>query len=210
MRKGFTMIELMIVMSIVSILTAAAIFSSRTIMPSWRTHQAAKNFAAHVEEARALAIMHDREAMVEIIDSDSDPTDEGFGAGHYQVSVGNKNMDADFWDVLPFEDSDGTDNGQGEGDFDFGKDGRHELGGVTLVEPDTDQLVFDPRGFVANDASDFTHSESGAIEYVFMNKRDTADAWSVLIFRGGMVRLENAKGRQFESNGAGTGTQSTQ
>lgn len=210
MRKGFTMIEMMIVMSIVAILTAAGIYSSQTIMPSWRTKQAASTFANNVNEARSLAILHDRETKVEIMAYDSDPYNDGINYGHYQISVGNASINADFFDVLPFEDSDGTDLGQGTGDIDFGKGGRHELGSVSLVQPDTDEVTFDPRGWVTNDATDFTHSDSGAIEFIFVNKRDSNDQWSVLVFRSGMVRMEATKGRKFSSNEGGTERYSTQ
>ena len=98
----------------------------------------------------------------------------------------------------------------GCGDFDFGDGGRHELGSVSLVQPDTDEIIFDPRGWLTNDATDFTHSESGAVEYVFINKRDEDDTWSVLVFRGGMVRMEAYKGRKFQSNTGGTEQYSTQ
>ena len=157
-----------------------------------------------------MAILHDREAKVEIIDFDPDPYNDGVNYGHYQVSIGDAGVNSSFFDVLPFEDSSGTDNGQGQGDHNFGKDGNKEMGSVSLVEPDADELIFDPRGWVTNGVADFTESDSGAIEYVFVNKRDADDAWSVLIFRGGMVRMEATKGRKFSSNTGGTSSQSTQ
>ncbi|HJN73740.1 MAG TPA: type II secretion system protein [Myxococcota bacterium] len=213
MQKGFTMIELMIVMSLVAILTAAGIFTSKNVMPSWRTKQAASDFADRTREARMLAILLDRETKVEIIDYDSSTGSGSEGTtayGHYQVSVGDAAADSTFFDVLPFEDTSGTDVGKGEGDFDFGYGGRHELRSVSLAEPSTDEIIFDPRGWLTNSATDFTHSESGAVEYVFVNKRRVEDSWSVLVFRSGMVRMEHNGGREFSSNSGGTEQYTTQ
>lgn len=209
MRKGFTLLEMMIVLGIISILAALGVVNATKIMPSWRTKATAAKFADHVREARTLAILHDREARVEITDFDASPEADGDNFGAYTVAIGNQNANSTFWDVLPFEDTLLTDDGQGEGTHDFGKNSKNRQRSVALVQPSVDTVTFDPRGIVTNGAGDFTHSDGGAIVFTFANKQDANDKWDVLVFRGGMIRLEAHKGRKYDSHEGGTATQST-
>ncbi len=209
-RRGFTLLELVIVMAIIMILSGLGVVMARDMIPSWRTQRAAKDFAQSLEEARALAILHDREAKVEVTDYDPSPYADADTYGAWAVSVGNLAHNATFFDVLPFEDASGTDSYQGEGITDLQKGGNRHMKGVSLEKPDVASIVFDPRGWVANDNSDFTHSAGGAMEFSFVNvvAQDQDDGWKVLVFRGGMIRLEPTHGKGFDNLGGGTEEQS--
>lgn len=209
-RRGFTLLELVIVTAVILILSGLGVVMAREMIPSWRTKAAAQKFEQDLHEARALAILHDRETMVEVTDYDASPYGDNVNYGAWQVSVGNLANNATFFDVLPFEDSTGVDSYQGEGRTDLQKGGNDHHKGASLLEPDAPKIVFDPRGWVANDVTDFTHSEGGALEFTFVNTTadDQDDGWKVLVFRGGMVRLVPTRADVFENLGGGTAEQS--
>ncbi len=186
------------------------VIMARDMIPSWRTRHAATSFAEDLEEARALAILHDREAVVEVTDYDPAPYADSATYGAWAVSVGDASHNATFFDVLPFEETTGVDAYHGEGLHDIQKGGNLYLKGVSMLKPDVATIVFDPRGWVANDNSDFTHSDGGAMEFVFVNTvaDDQNDAWKVLVFRGGMIRLAPTHGKGFDNLGGGIEEQS--
>ncbi|MCP4806474.1 MAG: prepilin-type N-terminal cleavage/methylation domain-containing protein [Proteobacteria bacterium] len=207
MRKGFTLLEMMVVLAVIAVLSALGVTTAVTIMPSWRTKSEAMKFADRVREARTLAILHDRQTQVEITSFDPNPTTDGDNYGGYTVAVSN-DLSGD-WDILPYEPDTVAPSGTGEGTHNFGADSKNRVRSVALAEPDVDTITFDPRGMLTNPVADFTEDDQGMLVYTFHNKQDATDHWYVMISRGGMVRLEANKGRQFSSNAGGTETQST-
>lgn len=206
-REAFTLVELMIVIGLIVVLAAIGVSSLSELVPRFRAKDAAEQFAADVERLRTLAIMNDRETRLVVTDYDTNPYTPGAGAGAWELYVGNKNLNSTFWDMLPYEGTKGTDANTGEGSRDLSA-GTYKVKNVGLVEPDVSAIVFNARGWVANDASDFAYSSNASsIDYVFSNKAQAGgieDTYTVKIFRGGMVRVEAGLGNQFEAHEGGT------
>ncbi|MED5371871.1 MAG: GspH/FimT family pseudopilin [Myxococcota bacterium] len=211
-RAAFTLIELMIVISLIVVLAALGVGALTELIPRYKARDAAEQFAADVEELRMMAIMNDKETRLVVTDYDTDPYNPGAGAGAWSLYVGNKNLNSTFWDQLPYEASKSTDAYSGEGVRDLST-GTYKVKNVGLVEPDVTAIVFNPRGWVTNDASDFGYSSNASsIDYVFANKAQKGtdhDIYTVKVFRGGMVRIEAGFGDQYEAHEGGTASTSS-
>ena len=70
-RKGFTLLEMVIVLAIVMILTAWGMFMSRDMLPRYRTRDAAMTFAKYVELCQNLAVRSNKECSILMVDFDS-------------------------------------------------------------------------------------------------------------------------------------------
>ncbi|MCB9793103.1 MAG: GspH/FimT family pseudopilin [Alphaproteobacteria bacterium] len=205
-RRGFTLLELMIVLAIISIFAAMGITELSELIPRFRARKAANTFAAHLEHARQLAMLHNRETQVEVIDFDTTLADASTYGGRWQISVGNRSVGSTDWDVLPFEEGTSVDVGQGEGDFDIGEGGNIQARYVALNQPAVDAVVFNPRGWLANSNADF--GGVGYITFTFTNQMALAqsgvdDSYVVRVYRGGMVRVEPTLGRGYDNDSAG-------
>ena len=216
-RAGFTLIELMIVVALISILTAIGIGMSSDLIPRFRTRQAARTFASKVNECRALAIRSGKECSVWLLGADSSLTNLDSNAGEYWVGLGNKNRSSTTWDYLPVDtETGGSDSDQSQGVVDIGEeDGQFYQRRVgiaqwtTLGGPGTgnsDRIVFGPRGFVTNPSSDF--GALGTIDITFVNKVARAEGftedWTVKVGRTGMTRIDTTV--QSEYGGLRSGT----
>jgi prepilin-type N-terminal cleavage/methylation domain-containing protein len=215
-RAGFSILELVIVVAIVLVLTALGIGLSSDLVPRYRTMKAAKQFASYVNQCRATAIQTNRECSIWMLDQDSALTSLTSNAGTYWVSVGNLSTNSTTWDLLPMDSqADTTDDDTSQGIVDLADEqgafyARHVSisGWGTLSGPgsgNTDRIVFDPRGFVANPNGDFT--SSGMIEVTFVNKlarsKGVDESFIVQISRSGMTRIDSSVRNEFDALTAG-------
>lgn len=213
-RQGFTLIELMIVVGMIVVLAALGVGAISELVPRFRARQAAEQFAADVEMMRMMAIMNDRETRIVITDYDGDPYNGGYGNGAWALYVGNRNLNSTFWDQLPYEGDNGVDTFTGEGSRDLAT-GTYAAKSVALAEPDVTAIVFNARGWVNNDESDFGYSpNASSIDFEFTNKASATgssnpDNYTVKVFRGGMVRIEAGLGDEFTTHSAGTSAASS-
>ena len=217
-RDGFTMIELVIVLAIIVILAALGIGAAQDLMPRYRARKAANLLASDISRARMHAIMNNRESRFEVTDYDASPTDvESPSYGAWEISVGNRAHSSTCWDVLPFDDSSAcNDLYDTEGKRDISKAGQDYQRFVGLAEPDVTTITFNPRGWVANGASDLNYGdESGYIEYAIYNKMAadkgiTEDHFLVRVYRSGMVRVSSGMNpEQYVNDAGGTAERSS-
>jgi prepilin-type N-terminal cleavage/methylation domain-containing protein len=89
-RRGFTLIEIAIVVGLILILTAIGIDMSKDLIPRYRTKKAAQQFAAHVNQCRMIAIRANRECMIWMKAGDDDLDDTTTNTGKYWMAMGNK------------------------------------------------------------------------------------------------------------------------
>ena len=103
----------MIVVAIITILTAVGIGMSSDLVPRFRTRQAARTFAAKVNECRSLAIRSGKECSVWLLAADTSLTNLSSNTGEYWVGMGNKNRNSATWDYLPVDtETGGSDSDQ--------------------------------------------------------------------------------------------------
>ncbi|MFZ5478667.1 MAG: pilus assembly FimT family protein [Myxococcota bacterium] len=196
-RRGLSLLEMAITVAIIGILATMATGLMTQALPSWRTRQAARQFAADLASARARAISENVEYRIRLTAFDSDLAGTSPSVGTYYVERGNRDAGSTTWDILPV-DLDGSGTLTGEGTVDISEGGQDELVDVSIEDWTTSDgtIVFSPRGWIENDATDF--DSRGYIEVTFVNKaarrRGEIDEWTVVVARGGLVRLEPTAG----------------
>ncbi len=220
-RSGFTLVELMIVVAVVLALTALGVGSMNEMIPRYRTRQAAKVFAAQVQQCRSLAIQTNRECSILLVSADGNLSDLEVWEGEYWVGLGNRSSGSTTWDYLPVDaDTDGSDDDTSEGVVDLGdSENAYFMRQVGLAEWDalsgpgvgnSDRLVISPRGYLNNPAGDF--GSTGAFTLTFVNKvakhAGLDENWSVQVTRGGVVRVDPTNSSMFAGAQYGTDTTS--
>lgn len=202
--RGFTMIEIVVALSILTVLAGIGWGTMQEHLPRFRLVRIAKHFRSELISMRQIAVQTNRETRFQLLGHSggnciSDPTQWG---GAWEMSVGDQVMGSTKWDLLP-EDSmeDGTDDLQGDAVVSFFDGGTHSGKDVcfqdwgSLLGPLTgsnqDSIVFSPRGWLRNPSADF--NAYGYMEFHFYNQEANRagvfDAVKVQVSRAGMVRL---------------------
>jgi prepilin-type N-terminal cleavage/methylation domain-containing protein len=186
LRRGFTLIELMIAVSIIVIIGAMAAGDLSSLMGRYRMNAAARDLSHAVVTTRIAAISGNREFAIHLVASDSAP-----GNGQSRNNVGE-------WEVLEKDRATTPPTWilTVDGAFDLNA-GPNEWNGVS-IEPWAviggpvgqglpDHLVFSPRGYLLNAVTDFT---GGVIRVVFRNKNASfIEQRVVRIDRGGNPQI---------------------
>jgi prepilin-type N-terminal cleavage/methylation domain-containing protein len=180
--KGFTLIELMIVVAIIFILGALGVSASRELVPRFKTRQAAYQMARTLQVGNRAS----GSTVWDTIPFESGATDDLTEMGTVDLSKGHnhylKGVSLDNW---------GTIIGPGSGN--------------------SDAIVFGPRGMVMNPPSDFDNNGNGNgnIELTFVNKPSAEDngegeRYVVRVYRSGMVRVDPNRGNLYDPDAGGT------
>ncbi len=224
-RRGVTLVEIAIVIAVIGVLAAIGAGMLQQTIPAWRTRRAALDFAASVNQARAMAIADNVQYRIALVTTDGDPTTGEDNYGEYWVQKGDDATMSTAWDTLPVEMT-GTDAINGEGYVNIARGEQDALAWVSLETPDnaisgvgtwSDSLVFNPRGQLDNPAADFAcdingdGSGDGYLCVTFVNKKAATtggdDRWTVVISRAGMARLQhNDDGVGYSSGSSITST----
>ena len=216
--RGFTLLEIAIVVAVIGILSGLAIISGDSLLPNVRTREAAREFAKYVDFMRMTALRNNRETRICMDTYDSSPASITVAnVGKYILYVGNKSANSSSWDKLPGDlyDNDNDDD-DSQAVIDLSKDGNHHKIKVSIGDwgsdiggpytGNSDCIVFSPRGWVLNPASDF--NSQGFIEITFVNKIARASGvnhdYIVMIARTGMTRIDNEKARLNKDYFSGT------
>ncbi|MDP6931990.1 MAG: prepilin-type N-terminal cleavage/methylation domain-containing protein [Myxococcota bacterium] len=217
---GFTMIELVITVSIFCILATIGWSSTRQYLPRYRMIQVAKSIQSDLARLQGLSVQANRETRLLLTAAGSCSDSDGYG-GTWELQVGDRSRGSRSWELLPADAfDDGSDDDQSEGRVDIGDDGEDKARGVCLEEwgtiagPGTgnqDAIVYSPRGWLRNPASDF--GTSGYLAVTLVNQvaanAGVEDEVEVLVARSGMTRLQTSLGEAFPTNEVGTGTGSS-
>jgi prepilin-type N-terminal cleavage/methylation domain-containing protein len=195
-NKGFTLIELILVVAIFLVVTVLGFGLTRDTMPRYRARKGAVLFAGHLSLCRMIAVETNKECRILMSDFDSSPANLSTAqVGKYFIQVGNKDLNSDSFDTLP------TDDINEKGTWDISPSSTDKLRRVSILEWDTisgptaagsNSIVFSPRGFLTNPAGDFI---DGYITISFVNKvaysKGISDIFRVRIGRTGMTRITN-------------------
>lgn len=215
-QAGFTLIELVVVIALVSILSALGVMMSDEMIPRFRTRKAAMTFQSLAQQCRSLAVRTGRECSVWLITSDSSLTDLTSNSGEYWVGLGDQARNSTTWDYLPVDHGTGDlDTSQGQVDLGdaSGPYYARRVGiadwGANISGPgsgNSDRIVFGPRGFVTNPPSDF--DSDGYISVQFVNKvvrsEGRTEDYIARVTRSGMVRVDPTANDSLDGLSSGT------
>lgn len=221
-RKGFTLIEVGIVIALFVVLAAIGWGSTRGQMPRYRLIRAAKSMKGDLTNLKNLAVMANRETRMVLVSSPGSCLETDAFGGSWYLQAGNKSRGSTSWEFLPMDtEMEGEDEEQGEGRVSLGDGGNRELRDVCL-EPwaelrgpgtgSTDAIVFSPRGWVRNPSADF--GDSGYLILTLTNQAagrlEVEDKVHIRVSRSGMVRMHSTLGHDLSDNPVGIGTSSTE
>lgn len=217
-RAAFSMIELMVVVSMILVLTAIGYDYGSDLLPRYRTRQAAMDFANYVGECRALAITKGMPCRVLLVSFDNDLDILGSNQGSYVVQ---SQTSSGAWDTLPLDlGTTGVDLQAGTTTVDLAS-GQTRLRHVSIKQwasiggsgaGNANALVFDSRGFLSNPPDDF---QNGKISVTFVNKvareKGVTDEWTVQVTRAGLAQIDAAMRGTDDNftNAGGTATSTT-
>ncbi len=229
-RRGFTLLELAIVVALIGILTAIGIMMSNDMLPRYRTRAAALQFQAKAQQCRAAAIRSGREYIIRFLSTDSSLTDLTSNTGVYWIALGNRNRGSTTWDYLPVNTG-SADIDASQGQVDIGDaTGPHYWRRVGLAPLTTNPhaagyctgtencIVFGPRGFVTNadggtGGGGGSWNSNGYIPVTFVNKVARAEGrvedYTARVTRSGMVRVDPTLNDTLSTLSSGTLSGST-
>jgi len=171
---GFTMVELMVSVAIVSIVAGIAVPALGEMMAARRVNSAAQSLAATFKTAQNEAIRRNR--MVEVAFTSSEPSAANTVAAVTVVASGAQNWIAR------------VANPTSTADFVGGTSLAGEFSAVTLTNPDLRSVGFTPMGR-ALDLSDATPTALAAPLVVRLSATGTTRAVCVSVGTGGAVRV---------------------
>lgn len=201
MRRGYTLVELVVALGIVTILAAIGWSSLRDYIPRFRLVGAAKMLRADINELRNTALATNRQTRLVLTGSGGDCSDRDTYGGSWRLEIGDASRNSKKWDVLPADLVEtGADADQSEGVRDIGPDGARKARGVCLEAWDTlsgpgtgndDAIVFSTRGWVENPFEDF--DSRGYFVLTFVNqvaaRNGATDEIAVTVSRAGVVQV---------------------
>lgn len=209
-RRGFTLIEIGIVLSIVAILAVLGVATMRGSMPRYRMVNASKELKGDLGTLRMHAIEQNRQTRLVLLASDPSYLDPELpSVGAWQLQVGNRSRNSTRWSAIG-----------PKSDVDLSKGGSRPAPDVSLmpwgslIGPGTnsaDAIVFSPRGWVENPPEDF--QAEGYIVLTLVNKEARArginDFIEVRVARSGLVDLKASLGRDPDGGSVGTAATSS-
>ena len=210
-QSGFTLLELLIVVGIISVLSALGIWRTQELVPRMKTRHVARDFANDLEMVRMRAIMSNRETRLRITDYDTNAASISSAyAGAWVLELGNKRIGSDTWSIINNSAYDISASGyQDTKNVSLSYSGG-DLGGPTTCSC-TDSVVFSPLGQVVNPSGDFT--SNGDLVFTFVNKIGRAngvvDDYQVRMYRSGMVRVDPSLSNMYTGDAGGTDLRST-
>lgn len=211
LTPGFTLIEMLLVVAIISILSALGIWRTRELIPRMNTRHVARDFANDMEMVRMRAIMSNRETRLRITDYDTNATSLGSAhAGAWILELGNKRIGSDTWSAINNSSYDISASGNQETKAVSLSYSGGDLGGPTSCSC-TDSVVFTPLGQVLNPIGDF--SSNGDLVFTFVNKigrqNGVIDDYLVRLYRSGMVRVDPSLSNMYNNDAGGTDLRSS-
>ncbi len=206
-RRGFTLLEMLFVVALISILSALAIYSARDLIPRFRARSAAMDMAGALQLARVTAIERNKETRLVIADYDTAATTfDGAWYGAWRIEIGDKDFHSNSWSTLDTSEynvGDGETQQKKYVSLDYSRNG--VLGGPSWCSCG-DTVVFNPQGWVVNPAGDFEND--GDIRFIWVNKeaaaKDVTDEYWIRLYRGGMVRVDSTLSAGFDADEGGT------
>lgn len=220
-RRGFTLIEVLMVVSLMMILSAVGFGSTQSQMPRYRLVQASKGLKGDLMSLRNLAVETGRETRLVLVDAPADCDDADQYGGSWRMEIGDASRRASWWEQLPPDaEEDGTDDDVSGGEIDIGDGGNRKARDVCLMEwseirgpasGNTDAIVFSPRGWLANPSEDFDGTGHLVVQLANQAaaRQGVDDRVRVMIARSGMVRLHSTLGADVSDNPVSTETSST-
>ena len=213
---GFTLIEVLMVISLVTVLAALGFGTTHDQMPRYRLIQASKGLKGDLMTLRNLAVETGRETRLVLTQAAEGCDEAGNYGGRWRKEIGDSSRRANSWEQLPPDaEDDGTDDDITEGEVDLGDGGNRKARDVCLKEwsdirgPGTgnaDAIVFSPRGWLTNPASDFDGTGHLVVELAngAAARQGVDDRVRVMIARSGMVRLHSTLGQEISDTPVGT------
>jgi prepilin-type N-terminal cleavage/methylation domain-containing protein len=202
-RRGFTLIELVVVLALIVVISAIGFTSLQSHLPRYRLVRAVKAFKSDLMYLRNLSISSSRETRLRLVSTGGDcENDRDAWGGSWALEIGDRSSASRSWEALPVDaEVDGSDDDQSEGSVDLGPSGDLSSRGTCLSSwtdiggpgaNSADSIVFSPRGRLANPGTDFV-DQGGWIAVTFINQsaaRDGVDDQvDVMVNRVGSVSV---------------------